>query len=258
MSMKRELSRLAKRVSGRSDAKTTTEQGFPKVEGKSYVEVISEINQHRNAAWYLEIGSRTGSSLAHMSCNFIAVDPEFKIENPVMASAQMMHFFQTSSDDFFASNFLSRNEITPDVAFVDGLHFFEYALRDFMNCEAAMRKDGVIAIHDVCPFGYDMATRDISRTERSLPWTGDVWKLILVLLDLRPDLELHMLNCRKTGLALITSLDKNNRTLWDRYDEILETYAEMDFATLTAEAYYNRFVLEDAEEFLEGFKRTGS
>jgi cyclopropane fatty-acyl-phospholipid synthase-like methyltransferase len=160
-----------------------------------------------------------------------------------------MHFFQMESDDFFATGYLKKLGIQPDVAFIDGMHHFEYALRDFINCEASMTKNGTVMLHDVLPTTFSMATRAMSELEASRPWTGDVWKVVVALLDHRPDLELHVLDCYKTGLCAIRGLDPNNTTLHDNFDAILAMYIDMDLSDDGPESYFSRFPLEAARGF---------
>ena len=120
---------------GNHRSSTDHHPNFPPLDGTNYRNVLRQIEDYLNPAWYLEIGSRTGHSLMERKCNFVAVDLEFDIKRNVFNRAQQMHFMQQSSDDFFASDFLDRLGITPDLVFIDGMHLFEYALRDFMNAE---------------------------------------------------------------------------------------------------------------------------
>jgi hypothetical protein len=223
--------------------------GFPEVSGSPYLHVLSEVVSRSKAEWYLEIGSRTGQSLAHVGCNFIAIDPEFRISNPVFRNARQMHFFQMTSDDFFASGYLDGMSVTPDVAFIDGMHHFEYALRDFINCEASMAKDGTVILHDVCPSTFAMATRDMSELEARRPWTGDVWKVVVALLDHRPDLEVHVLDCYKTGLCIVRGLDPLNTKLQDNIEAIIAQYINLNLSDYGPESYFGRFKLASAQGF---------
>jgi len=227
------------------------EAGFGENTGTHYRKVLENLFKRRAPEWYLEIGSRDGRSLSLCPCNYIAIDIEFKVEHDTFNSAQQMMFFQQSSDDFFASGFLSRNDITPDLAFVDGLHHFEFALRDFMNCERNMKPGGLVCLHDVSPYNAAMTTRDTDYTNvLKRPWTGDVWKVIAALLDYRPDLEINVLNAEATGLGCIENLDPANNTLFESYDEIVEKYMDADLAEIGPEVYFGRFSLTDADAYL--------
>jgi hypothetical protein len=225
------------------------EPGFPLVKGTHYLHVFADIVQASKADWYLEIGSRTGDSLARIQCNFVAIDPEFNPSNPVFQAATQIHFFQMTSDAFFDGEHLAQLCVTPQVAFIDGMHHFEFALRDFMNCEAAMAPDGTIILHDVCPATKVMATRDMAELNGGRAWTGDVWKVVAALIDHRPDLDVSVLDAQKTGLCVVRGLDPNNRTLKDNMDAIIAEYIDQDLDEDKARAYYGRFELVDAKGF---------
>ena len=183
-------------------------------------------------------------------CNFIAVDPEFKIKADVFNDASNMFFCQQTSDDFFKQNVLGKLSVKPGLTFIDGMHLFEFALRDFINAEKARNNDGVICFHDVCPFSYEMTTRDVSYLDQGLPWTGDVWKVIQVLLEYRPDLTVDVVNARKTGIGCVSGLDPKNQVLSDNYDEIMEKYQLLELESVGADSYFGKFELIDADEYI--------
>ena len=64
---------------------------------------------------------------------------------------------------------------TVDLAFIDGMHWFEFALRDFMNIERHSSATTVIVFDDMLPRNVIEAARD--RTTGA--WTGDVFRLDL-------------------------------------------------------------------------------
>ncbi|MEI7592988.1 MAG: class I SAM-dependent methyltransferase [Actinomycetes bacterium] len=175
---------------------------------------------------YLEIGIHSGASIALTGPNtfVIGIDPEpqLRIEPP----ARVQIFAQTS-DDFFASNqplaLLQNRSI--DLAFIDGMHLFEFALRDFINVERSMTADGVIVIDDCFPREPGEAARERT-TDR---WTGDVWKLIICLQRYRPDLAVNVIDVDPAGVGIVTGLDPNSTVLADAYDEILVEYLEMGY-----------------------------
>lgn len=224
---------------------------FPAVNGMSYLEVLSGIETARNISWYVEIGSRSGTSIAQRRCNFVAIDPVFAIKADVFNASRQMHFMQMTSDDFFSGGFLAKNDIRPGLTFIDGLHLFEYALRDFMNAEKNMNRDGIICLHDVCPFNYVMTTRNLEYLEGpKRPWTGDVWKVVAILLKYRPDLKIDILDAHKTGLACVSNLDPKNNVLAERYDEIVGAFTDLVLGDMGARAYYDLFDLRKAGEYL--------
>ena len=89
------------------------------------------------------------------------------------------------------------------MAFIDGMHHFEYALRDFINIEPLCRTGSVVFIHDCYPIDARSAERD----QVTAFWSGDIWRLLVLLKKYRPDLAIHTLGTPPTGLGLITRLD---------------------------------------------------
>lgn len=98
-------------------------------------------------------------------------------------------------------------QIKLSFSFLDGMHLFEFLLRDFIAAEKASGPNGVIAMHDCCPFSHEMTTRDLDNLPQGGgAWTGDVWKLIPILREYRPDLKLTVLNAAPTGLVFVSGL----------------------------------------------------
>jgi predicted O-methyltransferase YrrM len=202
------------------------QEGIPAMDGRRYLSLIDGMHERLGPAWYLEVGTFQGRSLQLARCNYVAVDPGFRISRPVIPpQGRAMHLFQQTSDDFFASGFLGRNDIRIDLAFLDGMHLFEYLLRDFINTEKAMAPGGVILLHDCCPTTEEMAARDMQPGA----WTGDVWKTLLILLRRRPDLDISVATAAPTGLVVIRNLDPGNTALADDYDGIVEEYSALSF-----------------------------
>ena len=185
--------------------------------GLHYLDSLAELHRVLEPAFYLEIGVRHGNSLALAGCPAIGVDPAPEVVRMLPATA----FLSTmTSDDFFAGLAAASLPRAPDLAFIDGMHLFEYALRDFMNIERLSTATTLIAIDDIFPSHPDQAARE----RRTRVWTGDVWKLHRCLAELRPDLVLLALDTSPTGLLLVTGLDPDNRVLWDHYDRIVREH----------------------------------
>lgn len=200
-------------------------------QGRSYIEFIADYVNQTNAGSYFEIGSNLGNSLLPIAAKTVAVDPQFKIEQNVIGRKRVCMFFQMNSDDFFAEYKLSDLFQGPlDVAFLDGMHQYEYLLRDFMNTEKHSSRNSTIILHDCLPTRMGMTTRH----QKDRWWTGDVWKVVPILQKYRPDLKLAILDCRPTGLVLISNLDPQQTTLDENYHRIVEEYApgEADEAAL--------------------------
>ena len=186
---------------------------------------------------YLEIGVDTGVSLALSRVPSIAIDPDFHIEAEIRTDVQLV---RQTSDDFFARadpiryvrggrnpwRNLRRNRPllgrlggrgTLDLVFIDGMHWFEFVLRDFMNVEQHSSATSVIVFDDMLPRNEIEAARD----QPPGAWTGDVFRLISVLRDYRPDLIVIPVDTEPTGLLVVLGADHMNTVLQDHYDEII-------------------------------------
>jgi len=190
---------------------------------------LSSLHSQLRPRTYLEIGVNDGRSLARSHVPSIAIDPAFKVTVEIRAD---VHLVRATSDDFFArpdplAHFRDRDlpavGMDPngppaiDLAFIDGMHLFEFALRDFMNVERYTNPASVIVFDDMLPRSVEEAAR--SRVTGA--WAGDVYKLIAVLRRYRPDLILLPIDVQKTGLAVVLAPDSTSTVLRDAYDEIV-------------------------------------
>jgi len=169
--------------------------------------------------FYFEIGVDQGLSLARARGKALGVDARPKL-NLVVELPDTAKVLGMSSDAFFRDCAAQELAITPDFAFIDGMHLFEFALRDFMNLEKYAAPYTLVGIDDIFPCHPIQA----ERRRQSGAWTGDVWKIMPVLEKYRPDLTLLTLRCSTTGLLLISGLDPKNRVLEKHYDVILAEY----------------------------------
>ena len=183
---------------------------------RPYLELMAELHETLQPRAYLEIGVRFGRSLQLARCPALGVDPlpELQVELPPTTEVVAM-----GSDDFFDDEAERLAALAPDFVFIDGMHLFEYALRDFMHVERAVGPGTVVVIDDVFPRHPAQALRE--RATRS--WTGDVWRLLPTLQANRPDLMLVALDTAPTGLLLIVGLDAGQRGLWQRYNALATT-----------------------------------
>lgn len=223
---------------------------FKRATGIGYLKFLRTLHANLIFDWYMEVGCRKGDSFAPVRSKTIAVDPYFRIQLDVIGPKPALHVFQATSDDFFASGFLERNQIKLGLSFLDGMHLFEFLLRDFIHTEANSDPKGAILLHDCAPYGHGMTTRDLD----NLPWgawTGDVWKLVPILQTWRPDLTLTMLDCTPTGLLCVTNLSPANRVLKDNYDEILRAFDGVSLDSVVLERFARSFEFTDARACLE-------
>lgn len=188
-----------------------------------YLEFLSRLHTALRPATYLEIGVHLGQSLAMARARAIGIDPGYSITAPISCDVSL---FRTTSDEYFARpEPLAPFSGTPvDLAFIDGMHLLEFAFRDFINVERVSRPSSVIVFDDVFP----RTVVEAAREQQSRSWTGDVYKIVEVLRQYRPDLTLTLVDTRPTGLLLVTGLDPESRVLNDRYDEIVEKYVTDD------------------------------
>ncbi len=163
---------------------------------------------------YCEIGCRFGNSLTLSKSPAVGIDPDFEIKAAFAAPTRL---FRMTSDDFFATRDIRAILGGPiDFAFIDGLHQVEFALRDFMNLERNSHPAGVITIDDLLPGDMAYATRD----RNTQIWTGDVYRIVPILREYRPDLEMKIYDVEMKGFCTITNLDPSSTVLRDRYPEI--------------------------------------
>ncbi|MDR3403928.1 MAG: class I SAM-dependent methyltransferase, partial [Chthoniobacter sp.] len=196
-----------------------------------YETVIQQIVEILSPKTYFEVGTSTGASLTIPQCHCIAVDPSFRIERNVIGKKEICQFFQMPSDQFFRK--FSPAELlggTIDLAFLDGMHLYEFLLRDFYNTEKYCRKNSVIMLHDCVPSDRYMAARDeadVDQRKQSVNsgwWTGDVWKVLPILKKYRPELRIYAVNTPPTGLILVTNLDPASKVLEEAYFQILDEF----------------------------------
>ncbi len=216
--------------------------------GLGYQSFLDDLHRENMFDWYMEIGCNEGRTFAPVQSKTVAVDPFFKCETNIIGKKPTLHVFQEESDSFFSSGFLNKMNIRLSFSFLDGMHKFDYLLRDFMNAEANAHRDGVIALHDCCPFNEEMTTVDMSNLPKGA-WTGDVWKLLPILQEYRPDLKLTVLGCRPTGLVLISELDPKSTALAAAYDEIIQRYDGLELKQFGTDRFFNSFQYIDPKHY---------
>lgn len=184
------------------------------------VKVVQQALAGRINPVYLEIGVWRGFAFRRISADEkIAVDPTFKVSafsrKRAEAKARATHYFETTSEGFFASQTALLEQRGIDVALIDGLHSYEQVVRDIEHTVRYLRDDGVIVLHDCNPanasIGYPARSYDDFRAKNRMrtalllglpPWSGDVWKAIVHLRSARHDLRIAVLNCDR-GVGVV-------------------------------------------------------
>jgi hypothetical protein len=220
--------------------------------GLHYMAFMAHVSRVRDSKRYLEIGVSQGHLLSQIHTEVaIAVDPALQISFNVCENKTIVTFVQVPSDTFFAEyDYAALAKGKPDLIFLDGMHTFEYLLRDFYNAEAISTNRTLIVLHDCMPLNAEMAERnaktsaEIGKHSRfPYHWTGDVWKIIPILQAYRPDLRVVYVDCPPTGLVCVTNLDPSSRVLEDGYFQIVDAFRARDNDLRAIDAMYGTITI---------------
>jgi tetratricopeptide (TPR) repeat protein len=197
--------------------------------GESYLQVMDRMHEHLKPRTYIEIGVAEGTSirLVRPGTSALGVDPEPKI---AFALPQNVRVFAEPSDDFFARHDV-RAELggkPVELAFIDGMHHFEYALRDFMNLERLCLPASTILVHDCFPHDRRTAQRE----RETAFWSGDIWRLVLLLKKYRRNLSIHTIAAPPTGLLMIRNLDPSSNFIKHNLERLCEEFMRLDYGLL--------------------------
>jgi hypothetical protein len=188
-----------------------------------YLDFLRDTHRRLQPRRYLEIGVRWGHSLGVSRCVSVGIDPAFSIESELHTEVEL---FRTTSDEYFSRP----DPLAPvgglpfDLTFIDGMHLFEFALRDFIHAERHSSATGVVILDDVLPRNAAEAARD----RVTSAWTGDVYPILPVLEKYRPDVLTVPVGTQPTGLLMVLGLDPTSTTLSDHYDEIMAEFRSPD------------------------------
>ncbi len=203
--------------------------------GPGYRDVLRRIHELLAPRAYLEIGVESGATLAlaRAAERVVGVDPDASTLRPELVPAGARVFHETS-DAFFASH--TRREVLGDLhvalGFIDGMHWFEYALRDFINLEAWCSRESTIILHDCLP----VFPLTASRQRQTKFWLGDVWKVVCILRELRPELRVKVVATAPSGLCVVRGLDPTSRVLAEALPGLLERYRDLPYPAAALQA----------------------
>ncbi len=204
-------------------------------------ELLGHLHRLLKPRTYLEIGVSDGRSLTLSRAQTIAIDPAFQVTSEVQCD---LHLVRATSDEFFARKrplaHFSRPVI--DLAFIDGMHLAEYALRDFMNVERFTTPASVIVFDDMLPRSVDEAARD----RHTKMWTGDVYKVVDALRTHRPDLISFAVDTKPTGTAVVLVPDASSTGLDRAYDDLVEQMVVDDPQDVPAEVLERKGAVDPA------------
>ena len=200
--------------------------------GETYYDLLRRVHGALHPRTYIEVGVDRGRSLALAAadCVSIGIDPAPTIDVPFAGEP---HIQTMTSDAFFADvdipALLGRDHF--DLAFVDGLHTFEQALKDVINLTRFAADHSVILVHDCYPL--DAAS---CRAERITNiWSGDVWKVVCALRHAVPEIDLRVIKAPPTGLGLIRDCAGLYERLAGRYEDLVSEFNDKDYDWLAPE-----------------------
>ena len=185
------------------------------------VKLIQLLMKQKGLTNYLEIGVFNGHVFFKIKSKFkIAVDPEFAFDflrktGKILSNPYNLFnkYYSKTSDDFFkqdAPGLFEQKKV--QLAFIDGMHEYAFALRDVENTLDYLTNDGVIILHDCNP-ETENANGSFEEWKKSGyigTWNGDVWRTILHLRSLRNDINVFVLDCDH-GLGVVTRGKPENK-----------------------------------------------
>ncbi len=243
-----QLFRFKKRRFRKPGGSRRAERIYPQLTGAHYLEVLETIHNIIKPDWYLEVGISHGGSLEKSRAKTIAVDPKLSIHTKALQPLPEIHLFQMTSDDFFAAKKVGQLTSKIDLAFLDGMHRFEFLLRDFMNTEQLCSGQSTIILHDCVPISAPASERHWDHKKTSA-WTGDVWKLVPILKKYRPDLDIQVLDCPPSGLTVISNLDPLSTVLTKNYDKIVDEFFDQTITSFGKDHLWDILAVKSHKSF---------
>ncbi len=221
-----------------------------------YMQVLRAVHAALEPKVYLEIGVRTGRSLALARGRAVAIDPDFGPLKPDLRDDPRISHFEQTSDAFFAGHDRAGvlGEERVDFAFIDGLHHADQVIRDFAHVERWSRPGGAIAIHDAAPERLEIARRAKVKGDQ---WAGDVWRIVPALREHRPDLRLTLLDAAPTGLLLVSGLNPDADQMDALATELAEPFADDGEEERAFAAFRAAHPVGDAAAFVAALAEAG-
>ena len=199
------------------------------LQGPNNESILADIHEILKPRTYIEIGVSRGDSIRLVRPGTLAlgVDPAPAVPFALPGNVRV---FAETSDHFFAARDVRAElgGLPLDLAFIDGMHHFDFALRDFINLERLCARESTILVHDCFPIDRTSAERE----RKSLFWSGDIWRLIVLLKKYRPDLRIDTIGTPPTGLGFIRNLDPSSRFLADNVARLSDEFMQLDYGYL--------------------------
>jgi len=74
-----------------------------------------------------------------------------------------------------------------------------------------------------------------ARERTTVFWSGDVWKLVLCLGELRPELQVAVADVAPTGLAIVRGLDPTSEVLSRHYDDLCARFVDLGYDAIAVD-----------------------
>jgi len=207
-------------------------------------DLLRRLHEVLNPRTYLEIGVNEGASLTLSRARTVGVDPDFRVRHPLHCDLDLV---KAKSDEYFTRpDALAHFDGVPvDLAFIDGMHLSEFAVRDFLNVERHLAPWGVTVFDDILPRN----ALEAARVRRTGAWAGDVYKAVEVIARHRPDLQVVLINTWPTGTAIVVGSDPASEVLQEAYLAELP-YLEGQDPQRPPPAYMSRSAAVDPADLL--------
>jgi tetratricopeptide (TPR) repeat protein len=228
-----------------------TKGGFFQAQDGNYLGFLKVLHRKRYQI-YFEIGSRTGDSLCLSHSPSIAIDPYYQLKKDPIGKKDFCLLFQETSDHFFEKTLPKFPHFKCELGFIDGMHLFECALRDFINLAKISSKNSLFLFHDALPWSYEMATRDYETIPKGAAWTGDIWKLIPILIDIGMHNNINILTSGPSGLLAVWSPEKEIiAKLEQNFDAICAEWTNIELISYGLANLYKKKIFIKPEKYLQ-------
>jgi tetratricopeptide (TPR) repeat protein len=223
---------------------------FQRATGTNYLKVLKKLHEKRYDC-YFEIGSRTGTSLKLSSSPSVAIDPYFQLNGDFVGQKDFCLLFQEKSDDFFDRTFINLVGLKCELGFIDGMHLFEYALKDFINLAKISTPKSIFLFHDPMPWSFEMTNRDYKTIPKNTAWVGDIWKLILIFIEFGMKNYISVLTSAPSGLLAVENPEsKLISNLSENFEEICLKWKNVKLEKFGLGNFYRQEVFISPENFI--------
>lgn len=184
---------------------------------------LAALHRQLRPRTYVETGVDRGQSLTLSRVPSVGIDPAFNVVSELLAD---VHLARTTSDELFARRAPLAHLPVPvvDLAFIDGMHLAEYALRDYLAVERFTEPTSVVVLDDMLPRDVDEA----ARYRHTASWTGDVYKAAQALRNFCPELIVLELDTTPTGVVVVLAPNATRRGVLPSYDDWLDVAISPD------------------------------